>query len=167
MQTTILCPGPSLANLQLADIAGSDFTICINRAIHRYTDLAGWGFKSACWCLLDRPLYETTIQTTPQLKAAPVLTLPRLCAEVGIESIPCHLPESQKLDGAGLYSIHLALEFAHILNPASIHLWGCDMRPAPDYDGVTLESNNRDQTRWERERAQIAPYLTSKVHVHR
>lgn len=153
MRVALLCPGPSLAGLDL-DRDKYDCTIGVNRAALQ--EVVGW------WVFLDwrvfmeyQPPYRPRLLTTracataveKRSKAEEFHAHERMVAEDLFDFLPHHRV------GWTLYSATTALVFAAWLGAKQVDAYGADMHGTQDYDGHTSKTDNRTDKRWATERA--------------
>lgn len=145
MTAAILCPGPSLANLQA--LPPCDVSIAVNRAALRFA--CDW------WAALDHPLFRAI---DAQVMGSPLLLTRRedrkrhsTRAGIDTETLEAWLPHMPTR--WGLFSMTAAMVLAASLGAKRIDIYGCDWAiGAADFDGHQFETNRRQEDRFALER---------------
>lgn len=147
MKTAVLCPGPSVAKTYKGR-EGYDLLAGVNRAVHRE--------RCDVWVSLDPSPFEalpmqwfTTETTLHNLTQAG--RVPTRCAVDVVEPIYADIPSD--LGGASwsAFSSVAALVAMFRKGAKQIDVYGYDASDRPDFDGVSLTSNQRNKDRWEHE----------------
>lgn len=146
MKFALLCPGPSLTKTYKP---GSHVvTIAVNRA--------ALAFEADWWAFCDwQRFVEDDVKYMPKLYTTEIAVEHVRMKGLGAKfdrhewkSFDSLMPEVPKSIGWTLYTAPAALVLAYHLGATKVECFGCDWTDAPDFDGVTLESNVRHAERW-------------------
>lgn len=160
MRVAILNPGPSLAKWPVEVFAAYDLRVGVNRAASRITSCDYWAFIDWTLFVQYQPAYHPGVITATEA----VRGLERrgqshelleygspLLLESFLDAYPIQPGKSWSR-----YTCTTAMVAAAWLGASSIDLYGADWTDEPDFDGVTLPSNQRSESRWAGERVVYA-----------
>lgn len=149
MTANVLCPGPSLATVE---VVPADFTIGVNRAAT---------FKGCdIWCSLDFDFIKhqhekilgnpilLTCKDSIRILARDTAFVWRGIVKFISELIPWMPADHQ--NNWPLFSMTSAIVYAAHAGASEVNLWGCDWKGTSDYDGAQAGSNRTPQ-RWSQE----------------
>jgi hypothetical protein len=149
MTAAILCPGPSLANLEV--IPACDVSIAVNRAALRFA-CDWWAALDAPFVRANRPLGSPLLFTRREN---------RIDAAVYFEDVYPFPNQAQSY-----FTFPGALSLAAHLGATRIDVYGCDWAVGqPDFDGRQPDEANRSAARFAREREhfdQLTHWLNAK-----
>lgn len=137
----ILCPGPSLANVN--ELAGEDVVMAINYAMnHRLAEGAAWWVAMDLW-----------LQPLPDHRPREGMVTCSAAIEEGqAKLVPYHLVNFRQhpLCRGVATTLPAALWWAAHLGMRAAKLYGCDMAGTRDFRGDQNDEGRRPE-RWERE----------------
>lgn len=159
----VCCPGPSLPDFHLVK-ADWWAVVAVNRAV--------LAVPATHWAFLDSHIGCTTLRDAmppfPDDYCPDVICRPDCYEEVsrrwpGFRDRFIHIDLRQftrKHTGDyWTFSATSAFKWAQQQDPNEIHLFGMDMAGTLDWDGTKLPTNERSDTRWERERAMVSALI--------
>jgi hypothetical protein len=147
MTAALLCPGPSLVKVRVDDLAHYQIKIGVNRSVSEF-ECDWWAFKDYTVFPAVHPLGKPKIFTTVVCAETSALHGKPFYVNLTLDSIQDEFPPG----GWPIYTSLCALTLAAHLGATQIDVYGADWTDAPDWDGVSLRSNERHADRWAQER---------------
>jgi hypothetical protein len=154
MSATILCPGPSLA--EVASLPRGGLIIAVNRAALKFPE-------SRVWACSDEECLQNTLAQAPDdspLRSAHILTTAATAQTLSnrsrrltitFEEMFSFLHPTRSGTGWSTLTIAAAIVLGAYLGHREISVLGCDWEGTRDFDGIEGDGD-RTPRRWENEK---------------